>query len=326
MLVVNVDKINLFRKAVLFDSFIKHYSNIYYDFKISEENDCLLSKKKDDNTECAIFIGEKPNIKTLTKYFNYKIYVYYISIPNKNDQGFIKEKLSKEYIHEVVEIANNNFSQISDKSILTRVFTENRVINPAEIFYKYYRDNIDEETLDKIKNKGMISFTNPKLFNDPFDCDYTNSITGEGKEKFRVLCLTPNYTNILMWSYYGTNHKGFCLGYNKDFILNELERHYSGICFVGKVAYKKKRPPYKITKTLGMMDEILFLINCLFTKYEEWNHENEYRMAIICPDKASDYFSINTPIMNRICGCESTSCIVPHFKKLGKDNKEYLLK
>ena len=329
MLVVNVDKINMFRRCVSFDAFIKLYSSVFYSFQISEDNTCLLAKRKFDSIECAIFIFEKPNEKIIAKYSNFTIYVYYIGTPRKEDRGIIKEKLSSEYIHEIVKVAETGFSILNKNNILIRLFSKSEKIDTNEIFYKYYNDNMrDKNILNEILSNGLISFSNPQNFNDPFDCDCVNEITGESKNMFKVLCLTPDYTNILMWSYYGNNHKGYCLGYNKNILLNELSERYSGICFIGKVSYRQKRPSYRIKKALGLMDTILFYIKCLFVKFFEWSHENEYRMVIISPpDDKNDYFSFNTTVMARYAGCENKSkSLPPQFTKLVKDLDDYMLK
>lgn len=327
MLIVNIDKINRFRKAVLFDCFNECYFNDFNDIKPADDYECLLANIKGDNKKCAIFFLEKPSDNELQKYRGYNIYVYYIKIPKDKNDGIIRRELSKEFIHRIVVIGENSFSQINDNSILVREFKKSEKVKLDEIYYKYYSNDMKDKTvLNHILYSGLVSFSNPELFNDPFDCDYQNTVTGEGKSKFKVLCLTPNDKNILMWSYYGNNHKGYCLGYNKDLILQELEKHYSGICFIGNVNYKKKRPSYKVTKTLGLMDEILFYINCLFTKFEEWSHEDEYRMVIINSKEFGDYFSINTTIMNREVGCEFKGAVLPRFVKLSKDSKDYLLK
>ena len=129
-----------------------------------------------------------------------------------------------------------------------------------------------------------------------------------------------------MWSYYANNHRGYFLGYDKDLILNELDKQYKGICFIGKVSYKKSRPHYRITKTLGPMNQILFYVNCLFTKYNEWSHENEYRITIIDSNKSRDY-SINTQVMEWYVGCESNPTKVPlSFTKMVKDVEDYSLR
>lgn len=327
MLVVNIDKINMFRKAVLFYCFIDCYSEEFSELHPSDEYDCLLANVNKTNKKCAIFFLENPSDTILQKYKKYSIFVYYIKAPKDKDDGIIRKELSKEYIHKIVIIGENSFSQISDDSILIRNFKKSNTIKLDEIYYKYYSNDMkDKSILNQILYSGLVGFANPELFNDPFDCDYQNAVTGEKKDKFKVLCLTPNDKNILMWSYYGNNHKGYCLGYNKDLILQELDKHYSGICFIGNVNYRKKRPAYKVKKSLGLMDEILFYINCLFTKFEEWSHENEYRMVIINSKEYGDYFSINTTVMDKKVGCEFAGTVPTNFNKLTKDPKDYLLK
>ncbi len=111
------------------------------------------------------------------------------------------------------------------------------------IFYKYS----DFEGAKCILTKGTLKFDKPSAFNDPFDClPVNNKVTFDNPElviKFRrqhgreptlnekmananilsrpnayknitedlrILCLTKNKNNLLMWSHYAGQHKGCC--------------------------------------------------------------------------------------------------------------------
>lgn len=182
MLIVDIDRLNIFKKVIVFDSFRKFYSHLFNDFHISDDYNCLFARSISDDKECAIFSFDKPNDKILNKYWNYKIYVYYLNVPAKNSSRIIKEKMRPKFIHDIVLKAKNNFSEISDNSFLSREFKRIENSNKEDIYFKYYNiDTIEQEILQKILNDGLISFSNPKTFNDPFDCDYYNIITAEKK-------------------------------------------------------------------------------------------------------------------------------------------------
>lgn len=102
------------------------------------------------------------------------------------------------------------------------------------------------------------------------------------RDKFRVLCLTHQYDNILMWSYYSQNHKGYCFQFSYNDLIDEINKiEVSGLCIYGGVNYNKKRPPQKSKVNYFSFTDLKFYINATFTKYLEWRHEKEYRFVII---------------------------------------------
>ena len=115
------------------------------------------------------------------------------------------------------------------------------------IVYKYRTNN---KYALNILTKGELWFAEPNTFNDPFDCkvEYKNLTPKEEREyinkvferkgvrtvleisdekiheavlkvvnndesPLRVLSLSEDELNILMWSHYADNHKGFCIGF-----------------------------------------------------------------------------------------------------------------
>ena len=64
--------------------------------------------------------------------------------------------------------------------------------------YKYYLDTSVMNNRYNI-NDGNLSFSHPKYFNDPFDCNYFLANNKNMNDRFRVLCLTEKHNNILMW-------------------------------------------------------------------------------------------------------------------------------
>lgn len=185
--------------------------------------------------------------------------------------------------------------------------------------FKYYNNSAVNDSIRCI-DKGNISFSNPSRFNDPFDCDL--EIDGHKlKDRFRVLCTTDRYNNILMWSYYGEDHKGFCYSYKKSEILSQLNKYYSGICFYGYVKYDENRPKYKhVKRELEELSGVKHILDCIFTKYERWAHEEEFRFIIVYNDK--DYYTIKTEIHNIYEGCMGNPLRIG-AKRLIKDKEKY---
>ena len=202
--------------------------------------------------------------------------------------------------------------------------------------YKYYsEESIKDNKYNQIQ--GNLSFVTPVKFNDPFDCNtlYKNSI--DISDMFRVLCLTKDCRNILMWSYYASNHSGYCFGFDLNDIIKSVEKQkINGICIIGPVKYKKNRPDIVIKKNKFFFSDIKDYIDVTFTKYKEWKHEKEYRMVMISDDfrmnkeYAKEYISIQAPVKEYIYGCKSTKSIkginkIIKEKRLCKDDEKYFL-
>lgn len=166
-----------------------------------------------------------------------------------------------------------------------------------ECLYKYLDVN---GALSMIVNKEL-QFTNPTYFNDPFDChpgllDYQvpegntcgwapqsfirdKAICDASNERQRVwICsLSQRHDNMLMWSYYA-NHKGVCIGLNKDKHTELLSKCSLGLLFIDnqKVEYRNVlEKPNGICGTPFMYQ--------LCTKSIQWQHEQEVRHIIVAP-------------------------------------------
>ena len=84
-----------------------------------------------------------------------------------------------------------------------------------------------------------------------------------------LLCFSANWTNPVLWSHYGSKHRGVCLGFN-------LRQH-----LVNKVEYQSDR----ILASLGdqpdpltLNDDLQNLLLC--TKFRHWEYEEEYKVFL----------------------------------------------
>lgn len=132
---------------------------------------------------------------------------------------------------------------------------------------------------------------------------------------YKICALTPHNDEILMWSYYGQEHKGVCLEYNSDEIVKALKAYPGSSFFLyGSVKYDNDRPTYNKLSALYYylnQDVIinLLIINVLFKKYKKWEHENEFRFVVV--DKSSNSgVKINIPITSFYLGCNSNIALV----------------
>lgn len=183
---------------------------------------------------------------------------------------------------------------------------EKKIIEDNPFFHKY----LSKKTVDSNNhntNDGNLAFSHPKYFNDPFDSNCTLANNIDMSEKFRVLCLTEDPVNILMWSYYSENHQGFCYEYFGKDIVNEIKKlQYRGLCVFGHINYTSLRPPQKSNSNQFSFTDLKFYIDAVFAKYDEWKHERESRFVIVSDSHNEEFLTISTSINQAYRGCEGT--------------------
>ena len=117
------------------------------------------------------------------------------------------------------------------------------------------------------------------------------------RDSLYVACLSAVYDSILMWSYYGQDHKGVCI----EFEIEEDPRMLS------KVEYCTERPTVQMEKLMKDLcgkifaqkssseineDPVLLtlVVQPYISKAKEWEHEQEYRL--IFPEQILDEMNI----------------------------------
>lgn len=90
--------------------------------------------------------------------------------------------------------------------------------------------------------------------------------------KIGVFCLSETSEEILMWSHYADNHKGFCIEYDcgADASLRKIAT---------PVTYSESYPALSLANMPASSDNS-FLNVCLFTKAKQWAYEREWRVVM----------------------------------------------
>lgn len=213
-------------------------------------------------------------------------------------------------------------------------YAEKRICNDlkGKNLYKYFSK--DKVSCNRYQvNDGNLSFSPPRSFNDPFDSNCLLSNNDDMSERFRILCLTHKYNNILMWSYYSQNHQGYCFGYSVGNLIDSIKQiSISGICIYGELYYTLTRPPQRSRRDQFSFSDMKFYIDATFTKYSEWSHEDECRFVILSEEHNEDYININVNIDSIYEGCEGDNSSIPNSQgrllesmQLSKDENEYRL-
>lgn len=192
------------------------------------------------------------------------------------------------------------------------------------ILYKYTK--IKLETLARL---GQIFLTDPKDFNDPYDCFYHTVINSgeelgggrleEFKENLRKLepfgcyCLTKNPKNLLMWSHYANGHKGICIGYNVEKIC-DIQQDLFQVDYNFQCEYENFGNMFG--DLCGLMNTSIMLrqqsideskkkendkkiVKILFAKKaSNWKYEKEWRILRYLDDPKTNKITANVDITN----------------------------
>ncbi len=110
-----------------------------------------------------------------------------------------------------------------------------------------------------------------EIKNDPIDY-FLQGITVTERNKtdydqFGVLSLSINPCEMLLWSYYGDSHKGFCVGFNTRQFADEMS------CLDGRVIYSDEPIDFDPMREQSGEE----IANGFFKKSLKWTNEEEYR-------------------------------------------------
>lgn len=136
--------------------------------------------------------------------------------------------------------------------------------------------------LQQFVERGLLSVHNDKEKAE----NWIQKISeiGESFSRLKILCLSERRNNILMWSHYADNHKGFCLALNKNII-----EEWSDKIILLPIDYRDKFPSfretyeklnYMIAKGIQKGDENTYPFNAYF-KSPHWKYEQEWRLLKI---------------------------------------------
>lgn len=162
--------------------------------------------------------------------------------------------------------------------------------------------------LKRFVEGGTISSTEPVKFNDPSEFKVSIKVSGNQKqlekcydkfenvnlsyeqwlltvpavtkemaedlrhsamEQFGVICLAPVSDSILMWSHYSASHKGFCIGFDDEFIKTVQDFHdFDYIRYMGSTPVFN----YALEDMHALFQKVFFY------KDSCWHYENERRI------------------------------------------------
>jgi hypothetical protein len=187
----------------------------------------------------------------------------------------------------------HNFSLENIGAYINRTIRNNVELIKPNILYKFYSNS--DYNLEAL-SKNYLYFSNPRNFNDPFDC-LTNREKyilrgGEGivnhREELGVCSFSVINDNPLMWGHYTNNYKGFCLKFdNQSLLKNDNIQIKSHIAYLKNYQPTNKNYDKAISelKKLSQLDEqgkklyeiVLGILYNYCWKYYDWQYEQEFR-------------------------------------------------
>lgn len=130
--------------------------------------------------------------------------------------------------------------------------------------------------------------------------EISQGMWSEISARYRVYCLGPDVSNLLMWAHYAHNHKGICLEFNtRDAVM----------CCALRVEYQNKFP---IMRTYSQ--DKAGNLGALLAKADVWAYEHEYRLIAQERGNATNHETLmtqnnflklpETALLSVIVGCQ----------------------
>ena len=147
--------------------------------------------------------------------------------------------------------------------------------NLKEAVLKLYKNHKPEETywfFDEDILRGIITWA-----------DGTDQIIGPPKfvekikeriKSFGLQCFSEIFDNPLMWGYYASGHKGFCIEYECSH--NHVAMYGNGKVSLDQIVYMSILPEYNVSEVILSPHE--FQRRLYSTKSYHWSHEKEHRL------------------------------------------------
>ena len=236
-----------------------------------------------------------------------------------------------------------------------KLFLKTEIENRCYIYLYSFRRFNDYSMDDLINNK--ITVCPSKNMNDPFDsiinlwsnekqlkktCKEHKHVKNLSRsfDDFRIRSFCNGETeealkNLLMWSHYADEHRGYCIKYklSKHFIKQDENDSFEHM-FLKPIIYRKDKDKVDISEMTTINTDLAFA-----TKHESWGYENEVRLIVYNPNKEDAFYGIPLDKDSCIeaiyfgCRCEqktintiknlfSKTDTPPMFYKMKSDSKD----
>ena len=187
-------------------------------------------------------------------------------------------------------------------------FLKTEIENRNYVYLYSFRRFNEYSLSDLINNE--ISVSPSKNMNDPFDsiinlwgseeqlketCKEHKHIKNLSRsfDYFRIRSFCNGETeealgNLLMWSHYADEHRGYCVKYklSKHFIKQDENDSFEHM-FLKPIIYRKDEEKVDIAGMTSINTDLAFA-----TKHESWKYEKEVRLIVYNPNKEESFYGI----------------------------------
>ncbi|MFM2343742.1 MAG: hypothetical protein RLZZ210_350 [Pseudomonadota bacterium] len=192
-----------------------------------------------------------------------------------------------------------------------------------------YFNNFNDYKIGYYKNRGKKVSDNQLRV---MYANYKNKVKNEGLtneplKNYGVLCLSEEPLDILMWSHYAQNHKGFVVEFKLPIVKNNGEyplwdkniKCYlweQGNLIAKSVDYVDKYNYWKLDLDQSEKDKLALEI--IYRKYNVWAYEKEVRVFNRFIEKLSKNRILEYPsenLVSVIAGCKMEADFLEELKK-----------
>lgn len=215
---------------------------------------------------------------------------------------------------------------------VSKIYETGQELKNPEFLYKFYGAN--ENSLNSLL-EGYLYFSNPRHFNDPFDC-LTNReefIINAGGDKLKqhrdnigVCCFSTINNNPLMWGHYANSYSGFCLKFENEDLLRNKQ-----IAIKSNVAYLKNYKPSNDNITQAILQisnssikeefkehiqKSLKIIYEYCWKYYDWKYEKEYRAVSLTSNSFERKYKFDKTVVKEVYIGQNMKKVNPNYYNL----------
>lgn len=179
--------------------------------------------------------------------------------------------------------------------------------------YSHGLPNVNTEEVDRQVDVKMKEF----LANDRQELIRISSLLHKQVSKFvGVVSLSSSNDNNLLWPHYADGHKGFCMGFHAELLVEVSQPTIcGGVTYMSRVSDEELLPSY---------EQDSFLKNVIassFVKDSSWAYEEEFRLLRDpCKDSERAFTFPNDIVASIAFGCRmpdaEKSVLIPHCKSI----------
>ncbi|WP_379953215.1 DUF2971 domain-containing protein [Dokdonia sp. R78006] len=147
--------------------------------------------------------------------------------------------------------------------------TQEKIDQFMEYIESKHEDKLSKLTksdIEKISNNFKKRFKNPEEVQQ----NHQNHFFKQINDCYGIFSLSKKWNSLLMWSHYGNNHKGFCIGFRED-LMRKSSLFGAGF----EVNYTTKFPERNPLKRIEPIQDSFLQLG---HKASEWKYEEEFRL------------------------------------------------